>query len=156
DFRVQGMAFDEAIAVNVPRAMAPVQVMKAMGANSVTIAKEKDDAAPAARVRSYFPEALYINPEIITDAHGNASISIPMADSITTWRMAMLASTTRGALGSSTSSIKVFQDFFADIDLPVTLTQGDRVSIPVAIYNYSGARGDVNLKLENADWFSLV
>src|SRR5262249_23757539 len=96
---------------------------------------EKDQ--PAARVRSYFPEALYINPEIITDRNGNASISIPMADSITTWRMAMLASTTRGALGSATSSIKVFQDFFADLDLPVTLTQGDRVSIPVAVYNYS-------------------
>ena len=74
--------------------------------------------------------------------------SIPMADSITTWRMAMLASTTHGALGSGTSSLKVFQDFFVDLDLPVTLTQGDRVSIPVAVYNYSGARGDVSLKLQ--------
>ena len=51
--------------------------------------------------------------------------------------MAMLASTAHGALGSGTSSIKVFQDFFTDLDLPVTLTQGDRVSIPVAVYNYS-------------------
>src|SRR5580693_4984318 len=61
-----------------------------------------------------------------------------------------------GALGSSTSSLKVFQDFFVDLDLPVTLTQGDRVSIPVAVYNYSGSRGDVNLKLQPDDWFSLV
>ena len=113
-------------------------------------------AEPAARVRSYFPEALYINPEIITDQNGVASISIPMADSITTWRMAMLASTMHGALGSGTSSIKVFQDFFADMDLPVTLTQGDRVSIPVAVYNYSGAPGDIRLKLKPEDWFSLV
>ena len=96
--------------------------------------------ASAPRVRSYFPEALYINPEIITDGNGVASISIPLADSITTWRMAMLASTPRGALGSGASSLKVFQDFFVDLDLPVTLTQGDRVSIPVAVYNYSGAR----------------
>ncbi len=113
-------------------------------------------AAPVARVRSYFPEALYINPEIVTDASGSATISIPLADSITTWRMAMLASTARGALGSGTSSIKVFQDFFTDLDLPVTLTQGDRVSIPVAVYNYSPARGDVNLRLQSEDWFSLV
>jgi uncharacterized protein YfaS (alpha-2-macroglobulin family) len=116
----------------------------------------KDSSAPAARVRSYFPEALYINPEIITDKDGRASIVIPMADSITTWRMAMIASTPQGALGTSTSSLKVFQDFFVDLDLPVTLTQGDRVSIPVAIYNYSDSRGDVNLKLQNDDWFSLV
>jgi len=96
--------------------------------------------APSPHVRSYFPEALYINPEIITDGNGMASISIPLADSITTWRMAMLASTQHGALGSGTSSLKVFQDFFIDLDLPVTLTQGDRVSIPVGVYNYSGER----------------
>jgi uncharacterized protein YfaS (alpha-2-macroglobulin family) len=40
--------------------------------------------------------------------------------------------------------------------LPVTLTQGDRVSIPVAIYNYSGMRGEVSLKLEAEDWYALV
>jgi uncharacterized protein YfaS (alpha-2-macroglobulin family) len=110
----------------------------------------------SAHVRSYFPEALYINPEIITDASGAASIVIPIADSITTWRMAMFASTVHGALGSGTSNLKVFQDFFADLDLPVTLTQGDRVSIPVAVYNYTGAPGDVSLKLKQDQWFSLV
>jgi len=117
---------------------------------------KKDSTSSAPRVRSYFPEALYINPEIITDGDGLAGVSIPLADSITTWRMAMLASTAHGALGSSTSSLKVFQDFFVDLDLPVTLTQGDRVSIPVAVYNYSGARGDVNLRLHAEDWYSLV
>src|SRR5215471_1639703 len=79
-----------------------------------------------------------------------------MADSITTWRMALMASTVHGALGSGTSSLKVFQDFFTDLDLPVTLTQGDRVSIPVAVYNYSDARGEVSLRLQPEDWFSLV
>jgi uncharacterized protein YfaS (alpha-2-macroglobulin family) len=113
-------------------------------------------AAPAPRVRSYFPEALYINPEIVTDGAGLATITIPLADSITTWRMALVASTARGALGSGASSIKVFQDFFVDPDLPVTLTQGDQVSIPVAVYNYSGAKGDVSLQLQSDDWFSLA
>ena len=112
--------------------------------------------APAAQhIRSYFPEALYINPEILTDANGDAAISIPVADSITTWRLGLLASTTSGALGSGISTLKVFQDFFADLDLPVTLTQGDRVSIPVAIYNYSGQPGKVSLQLEPDDWYAL-
>jgi hypothetical protein len=126
--------------------------------NSAVLAKDKDKESgmSAPRVRSYFPEALYINPEIITDQDGRASISIPVADSITTWRMAMLASTVHGSLGSATSSLKVFQDFFVDLDLPVTLTQGDQVSIPVAAYNYSGSRGDVSLKLQADDWFALV
>ncbi|HEY1219402.1 MAG TPA: MG2 domain-containing protein [Bryobacteraceae bacterium] len=136
------------------------QLMEATQLNAAypaTFAKAPaSDAAPAPHVRSYFPEALYINPEIITDRDGRATIAIPLADSITTWRMAMLASTVRGALGSGSSSVRVFQDFFTDLDLPVTLTQGDRVSIPVAVYNYAGGRGDVSLKLEKGDWFSLV
>jgi hypothetical protein len=139
----------------MPAPMAFNAVMKKDAAlSTATLAKEPE--APAARVRSYFPEALYINPEIVTDADGRASITIPLADSITTWRMAMMASTVHGALGSGTSSLKVFQDFFVDLDLPVTLTQGDRVSIPVAAYNYSGARGDISLKLQTDDWFRLV
>ncbi len=127
-----------------------------LATNSLTLASTGASAAAPTHVRAYFPEALYINPEIITDQDGRASITIPLADSITTWRMAMLASTTHGALGSSTSRIKVFQDFFVDLDLPVTLTQGDRVSIPVAVYNYSSARGDVNLQLRPEEWFSLA
>jgi uncharacterized protein YfaS (alpha-2-macroglobulin family) len=79
-----------------------------------------------------------------------------MADNITTWRMAMLASTTHGALGSGTSSLKVFQDFFVDLDLPVTLTQGDRVSIPGGGLQLLGRAGNVSLQLQPDDWFSLV
>jgi uncharacterized protein YfaS (alpha-2-macroglobulin family) len=123
--------------------------------NSAVLAK-KSSESPSVHVRSYFPEALYINPEIITDKDGHASIVIPIADSITNWRMAMIASTQQGALGTSTSSLKVFQDFFVDLDMPVTVTEGDRVSIPVAIYNYSDSRGDVDLQLQPDDWFSLV
>ena len=139
---------------SAPRiAMAQAALAPASARSSFT----KFKAEPAApHVRSFFPEALYINPEILTDAHGNASITIPVADSITTWRMAMLASTQSGALGTATSSLKVFQDFFVDLDLPVTLTQGDRVSLPVAVYNYTAARGDASLRLEPADWYTLA
>ncbi len=140
---------------------APAAVMKKAEIENLPISgrsfmASRDDSAPEApHVRSYFPEALYINPEIITDGKGDASILIPIADSITTWRMAMLASTESGALGSSSSSLKVFQDFFVDLDLPVRLTQGDRVSIPVAVYNYSGKSGEVRLQMEASDWYTL-
>ncbi len=139
------------------RLMAPMA--KAKDGRAFTQRADRDsdqEASPEVHVRSYFPEALYINPEIITDRNGNASIAVPMADNITTWRMAMLASTEQGALGTGTSSLKVFQDFFVDLDLPVRLTAGDQVSIPVAIYNYSGDQGEVRLNLESDGWFSLV
>ena len=59
--------------------------------------------------------------------------------------MSVVASTKSGALGTAAGSLKVFQDFFTEMDLPVTLTQGDVVSIPVGVYNYSGSPGNVRL-----------
>lgn len=137
-------------------AIPKMPLMKDRDEKQLAVAEQEQESSPDVHVRSYFPEALYINPEIITDRDGNASISIPLADNITTWRMAMLASTQHGLLGTATSNLKVFQDFFVDLDLPVTLTQGDQISIPVAIYNYSEAKGDVHLQLKADNWFALV
>jgi len=134
---------------------APIAQAMSLRSFAVLHAGPPGQASTPAHVRSWFPEALYINPEIVTDAHGDATISIPIADSITTLRMAMLALTQAGALGSGTASLKVFQEFFADLDLPVTLTQGDRVTIPAAVYNYSGSAGETTLELEPAGWYSL-
>jgi hypothetical protein len=140
---------------DAPRAqMNAGTLVAALGTGNLPI-NGRVTSEPAPHVRSYFPEALYINPQIITDQNGLATISIPMADSITTWRMALTASTAHGALGGGTASLKVFQDFFVDLDLPVTLTQGDRVDIPVAVYNYAGTKGDVKLQLQPDAWFSL-
>jgi len=110
--------------------------------------------APA-RVRRYFPETLLWRPELITDEQGRARLEIPLADSITTWRLAMSAVSTRGELGAAQAGIRVFQDFFVDIDFPVALTQHDVVSVPVAVYNYLDEPQTVRLDVEPADWFEL-
>src|SRR5215469_6597862 len=134
---------------------APIAAKAGWGADKREKAGATGGSEPTAHVRSYFPEALYINPEIVTDGEGRANVEIPLADSITTWRMAMFASTQSGSLGTGTAELKVFQDFFVDLDLPVMLTQGDRVTIPVAVYNYAGKAGDVTLELQAEDWFSV-
>jgi hypothetical protein len=108
------------------------------------------------RLRQYFPEALYWNPEAVTDENGHLTLEIPMADSITTWRLTALASAQEGQLGSATAGIRVFQDFFVDIDLPVYFTQGDEVSVPIAVYNYLPQAQTVQLTLTQEDWFELL
>ncbi|MGO8689673.1 MAG: MG2 domain-containing protein [Thermoguttaceae bacterium] len=107
------------------------------------------------RVREYFPETLYFNPAVITDHQGNALLRVPLADSITTWRLTCMASSARGRLGSATAGINVFQDFFVDIDFPVALTQHDEVSVPVAVYNYLKTDQAVRLEVTPGDWFEL-
>ncbi|HEV8482695.1 MAG TPA: alpha-2-macroglobulin family protein, partial [Blastocatellia bacterium] len=117
--------------------------------------KDSGDNDGSPRVRTFFPETLYTNPALITDGQGRASIRIPLADSITTWRVTSLASTTRGALGSSSSPLRVFQDFFVDLDLPVSATEGDALSVPVAVYNYLTGPQRVSLELRQDPWFTL-
>nr|NIO72068.1 hypothetical protein [Anaerolineae bacterium] len=125
------------------------------------VVKEKEAGVGAEqkempRLRQYFPEALYWNPEAVTDENGHLTLEIPMADSITTWRLTALASAQEGQLGSATAGIRVFQDFFVDIDLPVYFTQGDEVSVPIAVYNYLPQAQTVQLTLTQEDWFELL
>ncbi len=119
-------------------------------------------AAPAApkkrkvRVRNYFPETLLFKPALITDGQGNAQISLKVADSITTWRMTASANSKSGELGATSHALRVFQDFFVDLDLPVSLTQNDEVSVPVVVYNYLKKPQRVRLTLKQQGWFSLT
>lgn len=111
---------------------------------------------PAPRIREFFPETLFVAPEVVTDEKGRATLTIPLADSITTWRLTAFASSVLGKMGNATAGIRVFQDFFVDIDAPVSLTQGDVVSIPVAVYNYLPEAQTVSLRLEKADWYEQM
>ena len=112
-------------------------------------------AAESIRIRQYFPETLYFNPAVITDGQGRAVLDVALADSITTWRLTCMASSAQGQLGSTTAGIRVFQDFFVDIDFPVSLTQNDEVHIPVAIYNYLKTDQEIQLQVQKEDWFEL-
>ncbi len=110
----------------------------------------------AVRVREWFPETLLWKPELITDENGHASLEIDLADSITTWRLTSSAVSADGRLGASQTGIRVFQPFFVDLNLPVALTRGDEVSVPVVVYNYLDRQQTVSLTLDDAPWFTLL
>ncbi|HTV22649.1 MAG TPA: MG2 domain-containing protein [Polyangiaceae bacterium] len=106
------------------------------------------------RVRQDFPETLYVNPSLITDSSGRASIELDMADSITEWRVSALGNTADGKLGGSVNGVTVFQDFFVDVNFPATLTRGDEVDFPIAVYNYLDTPQTVQIALDAADWYT--
>jgi uncharacterized protein YfaS (alpha-2-macroglobulin family) len=114
------------------------------------------EAKEPPRLRQYFPETLYWAPQVTTDEDGFVSLDIPMADSITTWRLTALASSQDGRLGYTTYGMRVFQDFFVDIDLPVSLTRGDEISVPVGVFNYLSEAQEVRLEVEEESWFELL
>ena len=113
-----------------------------------------EDGEEGPRVRTDFPETLYVNPALIAGGDGKATVTIPMADSITEWRVTSMAHSKDGRLGSGIAGVTVFQDFFVDIDFPATLTRGDEVTFPIAIYNYLDEPQTVTLTLEPASWYT--
>ncbi len=141
-------------ALNAARPMAGLALKEAKSGPAPTDEFGGPSAEPI-RIREYFPETLYFNPAVITDGLGNAILDIPLADSITTWRMTCMASSAAGQLGSTTAGIRVFQDFFVDIDFPVSLTQNDQVHVPIAIYNYLKTDQKIQLEVKKEDWFEL-
>lgn len=114
------------------------------------------EPSPAAKVRSDFRETVYVNPTVITDAQGLATISFGLADSITTWRVTAHGSTKDGHLGSAQLGLRTFQSFFVDFDVPTTLTRGDQVVLPAVVYNYLPTPASVRVQLDAADWFELA
>src|SRR5262249_29794203 len=109
-------------------------------------------AAAPTRLREYFPETMLWQPALITDDKGIALLPVNFADSITTWRLSASASSRGGLLGGVTTPLRVFQDFFVDLDLPLNLTQNDEVAFPVAVYNYLKTPQTVKLDLQPEDW----
>ncbi|OGP56867.1 MAG: hypothetical protein A2V67_18430 [Deltaproteobacteria bacterium RBG_13_61_14] len=144
-----------------PRAMGGAMMKAEAMPMMASVAEDKagagrEERKASVRVREYFPETLLWMPALITDRYGYAELKVPLADSITTWRLSAAAHSRDGLLGSGQSGIKVFQDFFADIDFPVSLTSGDEVSVPVAVYNYLPGRQTIELEVEKGDWFDLL
>ncbi|HSE32251.1 MAG TPA: alpha-2-macroglobulin family protein [Pyrinomonadaceae bacterium] len=107
------------------------------------------------RLREYFPETLVWQPELITDKKGRAHVEFKLADNITTWKMSVISSTESGEIGVAETEIKTFQPFFAELEPPQVLTEGDQISLPVVVRNYLTKKQTVDLELKPENWFSM-
>ncbi|MHC4518579.1 MAG: alpha-2-macroglobulin family protein, partial [Planctomycetota bacterium] len=107
------------------------------------------------RVRQFFPETWLWTPDLLTEPNGLATIDLTAPDSITTWRLHAV-STSQAGLGMTESSVRVFQEFFGEPDLPYAVTRGERFPVRVQIFNYLDEPQVVHVELTDADWFELL
>lgn len=132
------------------------EMMGGIGAMPPDAAMSGEEGVAPVRVRQQFPETLLWQPQLITDDNGRATLEMPLADSITNWRLTASAVSAAGQLGAIQDGIRVFQPFFVDLNLPVALTRHDEVSIPVVVYNYLSEPQSVEIVLEKDEWFELL
>ena len=107
-------------------------------------------------VRQYFPETWYWDPCVLTDDNGWANVSLTAPDSITSWQVDVIASTSDGMIGTGSDSITVFQQFFIEPDIPVSVVRGDEFPLSIMIYNYLDTEQTVNVTLVDDPWFTLL
>lgn len=114
------------------------------------------DQIATPRLREHFPETLVWQPSLETDREGRARLDFKLADNITTWKMAVVGSTTTGEVGLIEREFQAFQPFFVEHEPPRILTEGDEIQLPVVVRNYLDKAQDVNLQIASSTWFTLL
>ncbi|HNJ40533.1 MAG TPA: alpha-2-macroglobulin family protein, partial [Acidobacteriota bacterium] len=100
------------------------------------------------RIRKDFPETLYWLPELVTDQQGRAQVQFPVADAMTTWKCAVIATTLDGRQAMTQTDVQVTQPFFVEADLPSHLTEGDIIHLPVVVRNYLPVPQTITVELK--------
>ncbi|MEM6260652.1 MAG: alpha-2-macroglobulin family protein [Planctomycetota bacterium] len=97
--------------------------------------------------RSDFTETVYWSSATRTDDNGLATITFDLSDSVTSFRVKADAFTKNGALGTSTELIESVRPFYVEPKLPLELTAGDKVLLPIAMVNNTADELGVELFL---------
>jgi hypothetical protein len=166
-----GPAANKKIAAGADQAaaqpMAPLAQMRMMrpmngggGPGALVIVREfahelRPNWSPADR--SDFTETVYWNAGIKTDESGKGSASFALADSVTSLRVFADAFQKSGAIGSSSSAIQSVQPFFIEPKIPLEVTAGDVIDLPVsAVNNTADAFKDFALTLTAGAGLSIA
>ncbi len=168
-FEEAGVQVIASSSVNVPQGT-PEWVIRGKGGGPWILVEVADQAqgsqpsqptsgaqglAEVQRVRQFFPETWYWNPSLLTDRSGHAAVQLTVPDTITTWRLHAVSSSAEG-IGMVETSLKVFQDFFVEPDLPYAVTRGEQFPVLVQIYNYLERSQTVQVEITKDDWFQLL
>jgi hypothetical protein len=108
------------------------------------------------RVRKYFPETLFWQPALETDAQGRATVRVPLADAVTTWKVAAIASTEDGAVAIAERELLAFQPFFVENEPPPILTAGDAIRLPALVRNYTDKTLRADVLVEAGDGLAIA
>jgi alpha-2-macroglobulin-like protein len=112
--------------------------------NPVVVVREfahqvRSDCKPTDRVD--FTETLFWNAGVKTDpTTGEAKISFGLNDSVTTFRVFADAFASGGEVGAASVGVEAVQPFYTEAKLPLEVTAGDRILLPVSLVNATAAR----------------
>lgn len=82
-----------------------------------------------------FAETLYWTAAVRTNAQGEAVVAFGTSDAVTSFRASVGGYSDTGVLGSASTTLKSVQPFYVEPKLPLEVTSGDVVRLPIAFVN---------------------
>lgn len=92
-------------------------------------------------------ETAFWDPAVETGPDGKATLTIPLPDRATTWRLIAQGITVDTLVGEDDITIQAKKDFFTEIKWPGVLRLGDTAEIPVVLHNGRFDSGTVEVQL---------
>jgi len=86
-------------------------------------------------------------PAIITDADGKATLEFTLPPRSTEWRLTAIGTTAETLVGQADAALVARDTFFAQIQTPLSLTEGDQPEFRVRVQNFTEDSGPVQLQL---------
>ena len=95
--------------------------------------------------RTDFRETIYWNPSVKTDARGQAEVAFPLSDAVTSFRV-FTEGIGHGLAGRDETVFKSSLPFSLDAKLPLKVSAGDRILMPLTLSNDRDRALDVAVK----------
>ncbi|MBX2841210.1 MAG: hypothetical protein KTR26_05535, partial [Flammeovirgaceae bacterium] len=108
---------------------------------------QKDNFKPAT-IRKDFKDAIYWNPNLVTNSTGETSVNIKLPDNLTTWRTTAKVITQDTKVGQTLAKIVVTKDLLVRLETPRFINLGDEMLIATNIHNYLSEAKKVKVHLK--------
>ena len=116
-----------------------------------SLADFKADRPAQPQVRKEFPDAIFWAGDVVTDASGEATVTLKYPDALTTWRVTARGLTADTKAGAAIARTTVTRDLIVRAITPRFLVEGDRLVVPVVTHNYRPGPETANVSLDAAN-----
>ena len=103
---------------------------------------------PAVQVRSDFRSTIFWQPDVKTDANGQATVKVKYPDSLTGWKATARAASSGNQFGIANSTTRTKQPLIVRLQAPRFFVVGDTVTISAVVNNNTEKLLSVRLSLK--------
>ena len=99
-------------------------------------------------IREDFPDTAYWNAEIVTDANGEAEVTLTLPDSLTTWEVDLRGLTADTLVGQAREQVVATKDLLVRPVTPRFAVVSDHLQLAAVAHNNTGSDLQVNVGLQ--------